>query len=53
MDTTQMMNPYQLAFIDLGFQVIGVFLNLIVFAFQTLLTGVFQNVFGLFMGTPM
>ncbi len=49
--TTGGQDVYQLAFLDLIFQVVGVFLNIIVLLFQNVLTGVLQGIFGAFTGT--
>ena len=43
-------NVYQLAFIGLGFQMVGLFLNVIVILFRDMLTGVFTGIFSLFKG---
>lgn len=43
-------NVFQLAFIDLAFQAAGIFANVIVALFQSLLTGVFQGIFGALTG---
>ena len=41
---------YQLAFLDLIFQVVGVFLNITVLLFENVLTAVFTGIFGAFTG---
>lgn len=44
-------NVYQLAFIELAFQAIGVFLNLMVAIFQGFTTDFFQGILGAVTGT--
>jgi hypothetical protein len=52
-DTTTGQDAYQLAFIDLGFQVVGVFLNIIVLLFENVMTSVFTGIFNVFKGVTL
>lgn len=49
-DGTMMENQFQIALIDLAFQLVGTFLNVLVLVFQQFTTGILEGVFSLFSG---
>lgn len=51
MDTTNMENQFQLAFIDLAFQIVGLIMNIIIGIFQGFSTEIFSGLFGALSGT--
>jgi hypothetical protein len=50
MDTTNMENQFQLAFIDLAFQIVGLIMNIIIGIFQGFSTEIFSGLFGALSG---
>ena len=53
MDTMNMENQYQLAFVELAFQIVGLVINILVGIFQGFTTQIFSGIFGAFTGGTM